>query len=101
MKKIILFHFFCLPFVFVNAQWTTSGNNIFTTNSGNVGIGTSNPQYRLHLFDNSSNQLPSLVLDGQNGMQAGFFLIGWCLHQPKHLSTQHLQSMLLIAFTKI
>jgi hypothetical protein len=28
----------------VNAQWTT-GTNISNTNSGNVGVGTSNPQY--------------------------------------------------------
>ena len=27
------------------AQWTTTGNNISNSNTGNVGIGTSNPQY--------------------------------------------------------
>ncbi|HET8780878.1 MAG TPA: hypothetical protein VFM63_00580 [Pyrinomonadaceae bacterium] len=27
-------------------QWTTNGNNINNTNSGNVGVGTTNPAYR-------------------------------------------------------
>lgn len=31
------------------SQWTTNGNNINNTNTGNVGIGTSNPQSLLHL----------------------------------------------------
>lgn len=30
-------------------QWATSGSNIYNTNSGNVGIGTSNPQENLHV----------------------------------------------------
>jgi hypothetical protein len=28
-----------------HAQWATSGNNINSTNTGNVGVGTGNPQY--------------------------------------------------------
>lgn len=28
-------------------QWLTNGNNIYNNNSGNVGIGNSNPQYKL------------------------------------------------------
>ena len=31
----------------VHAQWTTNGNNINNTNSGNVGVGTTNPAYRV------------------------------------------------------
>jgi hypothetical protein len=30
-----------------NALWTKTGNNIFNNNTGNVGIGTNNPQSRL------------------------------------------------------
>ncbi len=33
--------------VFVSGQWTTSGTNIYNTNTGNVGIGTSNPDRTL------------------------------------------------------
>src|SRR5439155_5674362 len=34
------------------AQWTTSGSNIYTTNSGaNVGIGTQSPASRLDVAD--------------------------------------------------
>ena len=31
------------------AQWTTSSNNIYNSNSGNVGIGTSSPGYKLQI----------------------------------------------------
>lgn len=34
---------------FASAQWTTNGTNIYNSNSGNVGIGTANPQSKLHL----------------------------------------------------
>lgn len=30
-------------------QWTSSGNNIYTNNSGNVGIGTSNPKSKFEV----------------------------------------------------
>ena len=33
----------------VQAQWTTNGNNINNTNTGNVGIGTSNPSVKLEV----------------------------------------------------
>jgi hypothetical protein len=34
----------------VSAQWTTSGNDISNTNSGNVGVGTSTPSAKLDLI---------------------------------------------------
>lgn len=40
-------------------QWTTSSNNIYNSNSGNVGIGTNNPEAKLHLFGN-------MRIDGTN-----------------------------------
>jgi hypothetical protein len=36
------------------AQWTTNGNNINNTNTGNVGIGTTSPSSKLHIVDNGN-----------------------------------------------
>ena len=33
----------------IAGMWVTSGNNIYNTNTGNVGIGTTNPTQRLDL----------------------------------------------------
>jgi hypothetical protein len=35
-------------------NWSTSGNNIYNTNTGNVGIGTATPNRILHINTNSS-----------------------------------------------
>ena len=35
--------------------WTDSGNDIYNTNSGNVGIGTSNPADKLHVENSAGN----------------------------------------------
>ena len=36
-------------------KWATSGNNIYNSNTLNVGIGTTNPQSSLHIFNNISD----------------------------------------------
>ncbi len=47
MKKTC-FLFSCLLLSYaLFAQWTTSGSNIYSSNSGNVGIGTTTPGYKL------------------------------------------------------
>ena len=38
----------------VAQQWTTNGNNINNTNTGNVGVGTSNPQATLQVSTSST-----------------------------------------------
>jgi hypothetical protein len=44
-----------------SAQWTTSGTNIFNSNTGNVGVGTSAPIGKFHVF---SSSLPQFMLEG-------------------------------------
>jgi hypothetical protein len=55
------------------AQWATSGNNISNTNTGNVGVGTSNPATRLHATapTGSNNGTVMIVPDGSNTYYAG------------------------------
>lgn len=40
-------------------SWSAAANNIYSTNSGNVGVGTTNPQYKLHVVGDAfiSNNL--------------------------------------------
>jgi len=40
-----------------DGDWTVSGNNMYAAVSGNVGIGTSNPAYRLHITGSESSPL--------------------------------------------
>jgi hypothetical protein len=58
----------------LNAQWATSGNNIYNTNSGYVGIGTNSPT---NILDVSKNMMGAQViihnLGGGGG--AGFTMV--------------------------
>ena len=49
------------------AQWTTSGNDISNTNSGNVGIGTSTPAHRLDVLVNAQWVARFKKSDSTNG----------------------------------
>jgi len=54
MKKLSFF-IVALAFIGMNeaiAQWNTNGNNIYNTNSGNVGIGNNAPSTLLHVGKN-------------------------------------------------
>jgi len=48
-----------------SGPWTISGNNIYNTNTGNVGIGTTNPLTNLHISS------PASVLRLQDNNSAG------------------------------
>jgi hypothetical protein len=59
-------------------QWTTSGTNITNTNTGNVGVGTSNPQHgklqvnkTIRIDDDSGSLNGSDVLLGAAGLYIG------------------------------
>lgn len=59
-------------------QWTNnSNNNISNTNSGNVGINTSNPTTRLHLFEPAGNGVSARFTIQDADSSAGFNLISW------------------------
>jgi len=50
------------------AQWATSGNNIYNTNTGNVGVGTTTPQVKLHVNGSiRGDQSGALRIDSGNG----------------------------------
>lgn len=49
MKKLILSATLALTIQIANAQWTTSGTNIYSSNTGSVGIGTVSPITKLHV----------------------------------------------------
>ncbi|MBS1577144.1 MAG: hypothetical protein JST09_17740 [Bacteroidetes bacterium] len=53
-KQSILFVSILFSFIYSSAQWTTSGTNIFNSNTGFVGIGTSTPTRKLTVSATSS-----------------------------------------------
>ncbi len=54
MKKILAVIVFVLIGVASFAQWTTNGNDIYNTNTGKVGIGTSTPSTLLNVYTTAS-----------------------------------------------
>jgi len=54
MKKILAVLVFVLLGTITYAQWNTSGDNIYNTNTGNVGIGTSTPATNLNVYNPSN-----------------------------------------------
>ena len=68
MKKISLL-IIILAFSGMNGaigQWSTSGNNIYNTNTGNVGIGNSAPSTLLHVAKNMTE--PTITVQNLGGI---------------------------------
>ncbi len=47
-------------------DWTTNGNDIYNTNSGNIGVGTINPTTKLHISDLTSSNVFRLTDGSQS-----------------------------------
>lgn len=58
-------------------QWNNNSNNINNTNSGNVGINTTNPTARLHVFEPAGNGVSARVTIQDADSSAGFNLLSW------------------------
>ena len=71
MKKLLWLLTACLPVLSAYSQWTTSGTNIYNSNTGNVGIGTISPTYPLHVVG-SVNDLVGLTASG--GGRGGIYI---------------------------
>jgi hypothetical protein len=59
MKKILLVAILSFTISHSFAQWTTSGTNIYTSNTGNVGIGTASPAVKLSVTPSTTASLRS------------------------------------------
>ena len=75
MKKFCLLVFSCVITLCLKAQWTNN-TDIYNTNTGNVGIGTTSPAYKLDVsgqarIDAGSGTGPILRLRTNNG--SGYF----------------------------
>ncbi len=56
MKNVFVLLVMVMSFQLSRGQWTTNGNHIYNTNSGNVGIGVTSPGSPLSVYNASSTQ---------------------------------------------
>jgi hypothetical protein len=70
MKKNSLVSFFVLCAFASIAQWNTSSTNIYNSNTGNVGIGTSAPTAKLEINPGWTGQSQGLRIWGGNSYNA-------------------------------
>src|SRR5687767_10216439 len=54
-----------------NGQWTTNGNNINNTNSGNVGVGTTTPAQKLDVAGAIASSGTTVIDASRNITNAG------------------------------
>ena len=66
MKQLLFFYLLILSWQAALPQWTTSGSSIYNTNTGNVGIGTSSPGYKLEMNTTSQGDGLMLRYNGSN-----------------------------------
>src|ERR1700733_7406510 len=84
-RRLFLLSLACQVVLLVQGQWTVSGTNIYNSNTGNVGIGTTTPNFPLDanggvfLSGQSANLDPSGSFASKlsNLPNSGRMLIGW------------------------
>jgi hypothetical protein len=54
-----------------SSQWITTGTKIYNNNTGNVGIGTTNPNHILHLHKNATTQDVRIALTDNTSTASG------------------------------
>jgi hypothetical protein len=54
-----------------SSQWITSGTNIYNNNTGNIGIGTTNPFSSLHIHKNAVTQDVRIILSDNTTTASG------------------------------
>ncbi|HVW96021.1 MAG TPA: hypothetical protein VHA56_08640, partial [Mucilaginibacter sp.] len=75
MKFLITTTALCLLALIGRAQWNTSGNDIYNTNTGNVGIGTAAPQALLEVSppgDYTQVLWPAVIRNPINNNSTGY-----------------------------
>ena len=77
MKKVLaLSALLILSHVLFAQQWTTSGTNIYNSNTGNVGIGTTTPTYNLDVNGTLHSSNTVYVEQATANTKAAWFLGG-------------------------
>lgn len=74
-KRLLLLALFSnlLGVSLASAQWQTSGSNIYNTNSGNVGVGTTTPGAKLDIESSGTNSFALRVLNSSGNYIAGIW----------------------------
>ena len=70
-RRLLLFFLFISSALIAAAQWTTSGANIYNSNTGNVGIGTTTPNISLRVV----GQKAATDYDGKWGSREAELLL--------------------------
>lgn len=71
MTRIITLLLVLVP-ILVKAQWSTSGSNIYNTNTGNVGIGFTSPDRKLYVrgIYSTTNAVSAFELQNSSGTES-------------------------------
>ncbi|MBN8578547.1 MAG: tail fiber domain-containing protein [Cytophagales bacterium] len=67
------------------AQWTTSGTNIFNSNTGNVGIGTSTPSVKLEINGAGALNVLNLINESNSMQLSGKVASNTDFHAPAYV----------------